>query len=290
MATLTGNYVDDNSSLANFKQWAQAISNAFSTFGWVKTSDTGQVDWTALATVPSNAFVYEIWQSADSLSSTLPIVVRIEYGYSSTSVQVRLSVGTASNGTGSITGNVISGAPWNANNLQSNAGSSVYPCFFSGDSGTFRMFMWQNSNACFVAIIERSVDSTGNYTADYFSVITANSNSPSSGFQQTVTASGAANRENGVIAPALTNGSGTGYWNGSVAALPVFPVIGKIGNPMLSVMTCVGGDAADGSIVTVQGFYGSTHTFVAANRGQLAAYCGTRQYNTTNMALLMRYE
>ncbi len=60
MSTLQYNLVCDNSTYANYSQWASAISGAFASFGWVQTSDTGQVMWsgmslTAVAMSSSNA-------------------------------------------------------------------------------------------------------------------------------------------------------------------------------------------------------------------------------------------
>lgn len=43
MATLTQFLPYDNGSFTNFKLWAQGISNAFTTFGWVPSSDSGLV-------------------------------------------------------------------------------------------------------------------------------------------------------------------------------------------------------------------------------------------------------
>ncbi len=47
MAYLTSSHAADTSTLALFKDWAKAISDAFAAFGWVQTNDTGQVVWTA---------------------------------------------------------------------------------------------------------------------------------------------------------------------------------------------------------------------------------------------------
>jgi hypothetical protein len=43
----------DNSTLANFLAWAQGISTAMSTLGWIKTADTGQIVWGNLTTTPT---------------------------------------------------------------------------------------------------------------------------------------------------------------------------------------------------------------------------------------------
>lgn len=299
MATLTGNYPCDNSTLANFKSWAQAISTAFSTFGWVQTADTGQVNWSTISSVSA---VYEIWKANDSFASTLPIYIKIQYGNGTGYPQLQVTVGTGSNGTGTITGNIITGAPWVINSLNQNQGSTLYPCWFSGSAGEFRMWMWGttagNPAIGNLLVIERSKDGSGNNTADYFTVLTANQyyygNGPN---QQSISNSGVSNRDYGFICPTLTNGSNTGYAFGSVAALPVFPMVGYVGNPMLGIMAISFQDAAPNSIVTVTSMYGSTHTYLAIN-GQAGGNNGSglnnafalRAQSGANMAGLMRYE
>jgi hypothetical protein len=47
MATYTTMAAPDNTSLATFKLWAMAISQAFTNFTWTQGTDTGQVVWTA---------------------------------------------------------------------------------------------------------------------------------------------------------------------------------------------------------------------------------------------------
>lgn len=47
MATYTSSLAPDNTTLTTFKAWATPISAFFATCGWIQTSDTGQVVWTA---------------------------------------------------------------------------------------------------------------------------------------------------------------------------------------------------------------------------------------------------
>lgn len=294
MATATGNYPSDNSSLANFKSWAQAISNAFSTFGWTQTTDTGQVNWSTIAAVPSSTYVYEVWKANDTQASTLPIYVKVEYGFSSTSPRIRMTAGTGSNGSGTITGAVVSSPPWEITSLETNQGATTFPCFFSGDAGEFRMYMWQSTGVSVgvIFVIERSKDSSGNKTTDYFTAASANASAVAGANQQSILSTSlVGNRDTGgIIAPALTTGSGTGAFNGTVAAFPVFPVIGKVGNPMLGLMTVAANDVSDGASVTVTSMYGGTHTFVAASKAVFSQVAGLRLTQSTAMAILVRYE
>jgi hypothetical protein len=302
--TATGNYVMDNSTLANFQNWSSAIYAAFIAFGWLQTSDSGQAAY-PVAAVPSNAYAYWIFKAADTLAATLPIYVKVEVGYSSTSPCIRMTVGTSSNGTGTINGVYL--GSWQISHstsnsiLEANNGSTTFPCFFSGSAGEFRMYMWQSTTnySGVLFVIERSKDASGLDTSEYFTVVglsNCNNNTPSSSVhsQQTVTPAGIGNNDSCVISLSLTNGSGTGAAFGVVTALPVFPVLGKVGNPMLGLLTVCQSDVSDGVAVTVTNMYGGTHNYIAV-RGYgaslgFAASFGQRSTNGASMAGLMRYE
>ena len=96
---------------AEFRAWGKAISDALTAIGLTKTSDSGQIDWSTVAkpagTQASQG--YEVWSMADSAQSTCPILVKIEYGSAATATapQVWLTVGTSSNGSGTISGTSI---------------------------------------------------------------------------------------------------------------------------------------------------------------------------------------
>lgn len=297
--TATSNQVADNSSLANFKAWAQAISNAFSTFGWTQTADTGQVNWGSIASVPSSTYVYEIWKAADAAAATTPIYLKMEYGFSSTQVGVRVTVGTGSNGSGTITGATsFNSLILNFNNsVIANQGATAYSCYFSGNAGEFRMLMWVGNNTAVMTFgIERSKDATGAVTTDYFTAINVNNTTSATSQarqQTTLTGSTVTVAETTLISCGLSANNGTGAFGGTVAAFPVFPLIGKLGNPMLGFMTCVASDVADGVSVTVATMYGATHTYIACKTSTtLGGFQrqGVYASNGSANAMLMRYE
>ena len=291
MATSTGNFVCDNSSLANFKNWAQAISNAFAAMGWTQTTDTGQVNWGSIASVPSSTYVYEVWKAADGLAATLPIFIKMEYGFSGTQVGVRVTVGTSSNGSGTITGAVANGFSaqliTNNANFNSNQGATTFPCYFSGTAGEFRMLMWLNGAATpFLFCIERSKDATGANTADYFTIVWCSSAMR----QQTITSALTVTTfETQVMGFTGSANNGTGAFGGTVAAFPLFPLIGKLGNPMIGVMAVIASDVADATSVTVASMYGSTHTYISAKTGGVFQRFA-QVFNGVSNAVLMRYE
>lgn len=100
-----------NISDATFRAWGSGLSAAFAAVGLVKTSDTGQIDWsTVLAPTVGNTYMgYEIWRLNDSLQATAPIFFKIEYGGSTTfaSPSWRWTIGKGSDGSGAITGTIL---------------------------------------------------------------------------------------------------------------------------------------------------------------------------------------
>jgi hypothetical protein len=98
---------------ATFRALGLKVSNSFTTVGFPKSADTGQIDW-ATVTRPAeySAAGYEIRYFNDSLHATYPIYVKLEYGrsnYSAASTLVLwVTVGTGTNGAGTITGVKIS--------------------------------------------------------------------------------------------------------------------------------------------------------------------------------------
>jgi hypothetical protein len=289
MSTATSNLVADNSSLANFKSWAQFISNFFATAGWTQTTDTGQVNWGTIASVPSSAYVYEIWKAADSQASTTPIYVMIQYGFSSTQIAIKVTTGTGSNGSGTLTGATM-GPYVVSNSAVANQGATTYPCYASGDAGEIRFMMWQSNSAIEQIFgIERSKDSSGAKTTDYFSLLGTSAVTSVSFFQQTTLGSLVTPRENNWVAICCSNGSSSETFNGTTAANPVFPLIGKLGNPMLGFSMATAGDVSEGALVTVS-IYGANHTYIATKLGSLNQMSRYVSGTAPNTAALMRYE
>lgn len=95
---------------AKFRAWGLACSTALAAAGFVQTADTGQINWvTVLKPVATNTKAgYEIWRFNDTLQATAPIFIRVDYGSSGTASGngpgTWLTVGTSTNGAGTITG------------------------------------------------------------------------------------------------------------------------------------------------------------------------------------------
>lgn len=374
--TRTNNDVHDNSTFANFANWATDIGEAFLDFGWLQSGDTGQVQWlgvssfssvtnvsgmtwryaysglttsgyatafrvgrtvtitgftggaagnngtfviTSLAggagtfdvvnasgansvagagvitkqtTVPS-VYVNQIFVAQDVQAATRPEYVKMFYGNSSTAVNIEVTPGTGSDGAGNISG-AFNNAPWTLTSQTSNNGATTYPCYFSGDAGEFRMFLWQTTSTTVGTMfgIERSKDSSGNKTTDYFSALWANASTNVNNYQSTG-ASG--------LSPLLYGNQSwpmggcaritTGNTGAVTAAYPVFPLVPptvELGNPMLGFVAIISGDTADGATITVGSLYAGIHTFIVGKENQFSSSSGV--LGSLNCCPAMRYE
>lgn len=98
----------DGSTDANFRAWITILTNIIAS-AWVQTSDTGQIN---LATVVHPTITganqgYQIWRMNDSLQSTTPCYLKLEYGASTIGAYypgIWISVGTGTDGAGNLLG------------------------------------------------------------------------------------------------------------------------------------------------------------------------------------------
>lgn len=308
MATLATTAVRDNSTLANFKQWAQVISNFMTTAGWSKSSDTGQVNWATIASVPAvNTYVYEIWKPGDALTT---FYLKIEYGTNSASAntgpQMRFSVGTSTNGAGVLSG-FIAGpfiAPWSTPVVTSTV--TQWNCYLSGDTGRIGVAMWVNdtTNAggpCFFAVA-RSKNSSGSNTSSHVSlIVTGGTNNSGNwspcGMQAIVFGTGVANAvgqsnnlNSGSPASLYTRLASNLFASTDVPIGPVFPCIGFYDNPLIEVASAAANDITDQASFTISAAnmpYGTAHTFIGF---KATPFDNFPNVTGANMALVMLYE
>ena len=130
----------DHTSTTGFRAWGSEVSAQLAAIGLVQTADTGQINWTtvtwtATANVSSG---YEIWRFADST-----LYFKLEYGTGpngSGYPSMWMTVGTGSNGSGTITG----GAAISARTIITCSSTPVstltnFPSYFSRTAGHFAM-------------------------------------------------------------------------------------------------------------------------------------------------------
>lgn len=284
MAVIQTFAMADLSTLANFKAWAQIISNAIASFGWTQSADSGQVNWSSIATVPTaNTWVYEIWKSADTLSATNPIFLKIEYGNVSATPSIAVTVGSGSNGTGTLTNaatrNLLTIT------LPANSTTTLFECDLSGSTSRFAFTMWRGLPLPTFFSVERSHDTNGNETGSYVTYLNAGTAllTPFC-YQQSIypsSAGGPLFYEKFGMTFHTANASSVNVGN-AIVAVPFWPLVGKIDNPLLGAVCVKDADIADGLIFTVN-IYSAIHTYIVT---KTSALWGDNAAN----AIAMRYE
>lgn len=299
--------VCDNSTLTNFKQWAKAISDFFAAAGWVQSSDTGQVNWTSIASVPgSGAYVYEIWKPGDALT---PFFIKLEYGNSvgANSPGLRITLSTATNGAGTPLGFIAGPTVTTNQTLTPPSTIATYDCYFSGSNNRMAFMMWRNApnNVQQFIAVERSVDATGAYTGAYATFFTCGWVGGGSGLaqwspcvqQSLVFAVGAAPTSGGTIrnqgssgflarAYSNNNQAPSGVFNASLPFDTPAPFIGYFDYPVTVLGVGQGADFPEAITFNVT-LYGQTRTYMPSKTGPFQ-YCGTPGW--TPYSLCMRYD
>ena len=185
MAKTTATDPPQQTTDAQFKAWATDIHNAIvTTAGWYATGETGTTAMSALThpTVINTVQGYQIYKMTDTLggasssNGAAPIYIKVEYGSgggaSGVTPAIWLTVGTGSNGSGTITGVLV-----NRVQLSSiSAGSATtWTSYFSGNTNRIQICMWGGDTVNAFAFgsntaniffsIERTKDTTGADTA-----------------------------------------------------------------------------------------------------------------------------
>jgi hypothetical protein len=298
MATSQQFLACDSSTLANFIAWGSAISAFFTTATWTKSSDTGQVNWGTISSVPaSGAYVYEVWQPNDGLAN---FYVKIEYGNVTTAAgpSIRLTLCTSTNGAGIATGFIVGPTNTSLTTLTSNA-TNLYECNFSGAAGRIGAMMWRNGtgNTQQLFAIERSFNTSGAYTSAYVTLWTAGQCTSSQDFSQRSLVFGVGagpNLTNDVVGgwqvrlvSSSTNSGSANAFNGAIAFDSAAPSIPYLDNACTVVGAGNPGDFAEGVPFTVT-LYSATRTYMPSKNGPFGS--DPRNTGNVNGLIAMRYD
>lgn len=209
--------------------------------------------------------LYEIWKMTDVLASSCPCVLRIDYlKNTSNQMEMAFQVGLGTNGQGIITlGNSLS---HNYSAFGANDTTDTTNAYFSGSSNRLSLTMWARSGSAgsggsirFIFALERSHDSTGADTAEYLTYV-GYGNSTSR--QQCVFADGSFSvSETGGAMGVLPFTPSSAVFGTGTAVSPIFPMIGKLDNPMMGAVAGKTSDFTDLSTFSIS-IYGASHTYV----------------------------
>lgn len=199
MTTLTYTSVVEHSSDATFRAWGSEFDTNLASLGLVQTSDTGQINWvTVTRPGTSTAGGYTIWRFADS-----SLYLKLEYGTGTATgiPQMWITVGTGSNGSGTITGQTNTRAIWTAQTVIAST-VTTYTTYLCLTADAFSVCWKSNASASAyplgLLVIGKTVDGTGAATTTGFGVIRNSTNGGVPSFQSVRTASTAATYTDGV--------------------------------------------------------------------------------------------
>lgn len=281
---------------AEFRLLVQFISDALEAGGVIKTTDTGQIDYTSVNYPGSNntAAGYEIRRFSDAMQATKPVFIKIEYGRAGTasSFGVYITIGTGSDGSGNITGIRRSrdGFPMYMNN----AAMAAVPCYISVDTNRFCFAINHIHSSAGYMGLERTIDSDGAVTDQ--GLLFAYRPGASSMVQEVLFHTGTnppveSTGGGGSLPPAQqTSGQHT---NGNVAVYPQFFFgIGETLVPGKNACGVFSADFTPGNTYTVS-LLGTNHTMMCLNK--TGAYGINRGGSgvaptSSNFTMLMRYE
>jgi hypothetical protein len=112
MTTATWSTTNSCTTDAEFRALVAELQAKWAAVGLVQASDTGQIN-SSTATRPASTNTtagYEVWKFNDTLQATAPVYIKIEYGVGATTsiFSLWITVGTGSNGSGTLTGTALS--------------------------------------------------------------------------------------------------------------------------------------------------------------------------------------
>jgi hypothetical protein len=281
--TLTGD--------TEFRNWGQAISNALAAMGLVKTSDTGQINFTTVAkpTGATTVAGYEIWRFNDALQATTPVFIKLEYGTGNvaTAHGMWITIGSSTDGAGNLTGVQISTRKQSGANAGF-AGATVYMSGATDRISWVTVFSTAQNGYGFH--IERSKDASGNNTSAGVCTYHTCSYSSYSNQEQFVPAAGPVPTQEGqpyaFAAPSTTAVSGT-----DVGLFPHFIFHGKLLNPRMGVITYMTADIQQFIQISVN-MYGAAHNYLTLGNNTHTSSTGLYPGRGlgTNVSIMMRYE
>lgn len=170
---------------ALYRAWWDEVRAGLAACGLVQTADTGQLNPATHVRPGANqtASGYEIWRFDDALQATAPIYLKIEPGRfnSLTTPWCALTVGSGTNGAGTLTGIVTDRFAITAGSSGPGGGSyASYFCHTEGFAGAVFKASSITSGVTFAVfgfMVIRTVDSAGDPTADGCVVYRTNNSS-----------------------------------------------------------------------------------------------------------------
>lgn len=301
MSTSIQQWVCDSFNATNFRTWGSGLATQLQNAGFVKTTDTGQINWaTVNGSGGSNASLgYEVYHFNDTLQTSYPFYFKIEYGTGNSNnngIQnpgMWLTFGTASNGSGTLTGQVSQRFQIAMNTATTVlTPQSAYLSY--GSSGAYfvaSLFDGPTYQVPMLFGFERTKDATGADNGDGL-IFLSSAQSGSTRVQFVLPSSGTI-PNNGTVWSVALNPVYTGSMSDGTNTTLAFPMpFGFRGyNPGLNFGVYCGTDFAYYQTISTVPAYGSNHTYKALGGGNNIAGATQTNGNNLNVAYpAMRWE
>ncbi len=316
MASFAGSFSVTYNTAASTGALAATFGNlvtALTSCGLAQTSDTGQVTASAIVNSTGSGFVnqgYQIWKFTDALAGASPVYLKLEYCQQNSVPTFFLTVGSTSNGTGTLTGTISPRMYFMGGGSDANADASILQtAYISGDganaSGNARVALAfcegpTRFPGCLFSI-ERSVDASGADTNSGIIVhclVGGNGNAtPSPVMSMLIPYSGTLAGYQTAWVSALNHNNASLFFGSTVGFCQVVPFNFIPYKPGKNVALYYTSDFALYSTNTLS-VNGSNHTYLALNQQASTSPTGSiTPYTTTSFIgpypaahILLRYE
>lgn len=291
--TIAPNGVTDTDG--HWQAWVTAIINNFTNAGWLRTSDTGQInEVTTTRPLAANTFQgFAVLQMNDSLQSTKPVFVRIDFGSNAFQQKwpaLKIQVAQGSNGSGTLTGALSTQEFICAHDADD---STPRNCPSSGDTNRIMQvfFINSSSNMMLGFSIERTKNTDGTDSNEGILFSTWGKDAGIStvhAYSIYLFTAGAWTRDtiSNMFTPANAT---TGVLGVKVATFPQFPRNGgTFMNPGMNYLCYYNGDVTQGTQSAIP-VYGATPNYYFLGAAKIAMTAVARG-SIANTGLCMRYE
>jgi hypothetical protein len=266
MATDQRNLPAYFNSDADFQTWAQGVEAQLVACGLVNTADTGQVNLATMVRPAANGFAgYRIYRFNDAMQASKPVFIKWEYGVASATNMPswRISLGTGTNGAGTLTGTVI--GTYQAAASSSKSAGIQLPSYCQGDGGGIRIvnnFDIATGGFRIYCFIERFRNPDGTPNPNGVFIFMGGQSISSNVLPFTGAAPSSNGSGSGLPTPPINNAQGALSAAGSeVAMSPFYGIWGRL-YQILGIMQYWSADIGAGVAFSSSSWLGAAHTWM----------------------------
>lgn len=286
MTTRTFSSYLDHTSDAGFRAWGSELGTNFTAAGLIQAADTGQINWATVLRPAANVVGgYEIWKLPDS-----SLFIKLEYatGSAPAYATIWITVGTGSNGTGTLTGQ-LSTRNSIVNGTAASSATTVYPTYICVTNDYFLLHWKDNSvsNAYPMGqvLVGKTVGTTGVATTDGYGVLRFQGAS-ATGFQCVRLVAPAATYNESNYFTLIPGNVSSSLVGTDIQAYQIWMNIPDI-RPFMWGFVYIAAEIPDNSTVSVAVVGATAHTYLSLGLRSGSGAFGSGQ---NNLSIAMLYE